>query len=311
MDFLNTQEKARLQKILAKSSKLQTAAERIECLTMCSLRNYCSSIPFDQSTDKFVSSLIVQLSKFEISSENSKKIGLVVLLEYITEFDELDFSPEEQNFIQYVINKWEQSKKQSSVPKNSQQQSQSTSSQSPIPTQVNREHPVSNRLKPAVQTKTNNRPNPPVRRQQNIAQPSVDRARYTTTIIGKKIWFILVFIVIIWSVVGYFSQSLINNGPSNQMLSALIICGFLGGVCSGLLGGWLALKLVTPSIQLETSLIYSAIEIVGGAIGWIIVGMLTYNFNLLQEYGQLIGFMFGLLIVVVIFGWLNLIRHRV
>ncbi|GAA6623272.1 hypothetical protein [Scytonema sp. NUACC26] len=309
MDFLNAQEKVQLQRILAKISGLQTASERSDFLTICSLRNYCSSISFDCSTDKFVSSLIVQLSKFKIISGNSKKLGLVVLLEYINELGEYEIglSPEDRDFIQYVINKWEQSKKQSPVPKNSQQPPQSTSSQPPIQRQVNIQPPVSNRPK-SVQTTTNNRPNSPARRRQNSAQPSVDTVRYTVIIV-KKIWFILVFIVIIWSVVGYFSQSLIDV-PSNQMLSVLIIYGFLGGICSGLLGGWLALKLVAPSIQLETSLIYSAIKMIAVAIGWTMVGKLAYNSNMLREQGPLIGFMFGILIAIVIIGWLNLIRHR-
>jgi hypothetical protein len=310
MDFLNAQEKVQLQRILAKISGLQTASERSDFLSICSLRNYCSSISFDRSTDKFVSSLIVELSKFEIISGNSKKLGLVVLLEYINELGEyeLSLSPEDRNFIQYVVNKWEQFKKQSPVQKNSQQPNQSTSSQPPIQRQVNIQPPVGNRPK-SVETTTNNRSNSPVRRRQNSTQPSIDTVRYTVTIV-KKIWFILVFIVIIWSVIGYFSQPKISDVPSSQMLSFLIIYGSLGGVCSGVLGGWLALKLVAPSIQLETSLIYSVIKMIAVAIGWTMVGMLAYNSNMLQEHGQLIGFMFGILIAIVIIGWLNLIRYR-
>lgn len=105
MELLNTQEKAHLQKILARSSQLQTADDRRNFLTLCDLIEYCD-VQLDKTSRNFVISLLAQLSKVYIKAENSKRLGLVVFLENISKFD-LDLSEEDNKFIQYVITKCE------------------------------------------------------------------------------------------------------------------------------------------------------------------------------------------------------------
>jgi signal peptidase I len=116
MELLNTQEKAHLQKILARSSQLQTADDRRNFLTLCDLIEYCD-VQLDKTSRNFVISLLAQLSKVYIKAENSKRLGLVVFLENISNFD-LDLSEEDKKFIQYVITKCEtgQVSKPGSVP---------------------------------------------------------------------------------------------------------------------------------------------------------------------------------------------------
>ncbi len=116
MELLNTQEKAHLQRILARSSQLQTADDRRNFLTLCDLIEYCD-VQLDKTSSKFVIGLLAQLSKVYIKAENSKRLGLVVFLENISNFD-LDLSEEDKKFIQYVITKCEtgQVNKPGSVP---------------------------------------------------------------------------------------------------------------------------------------------------------------------------------------------------
>lgn len=116
MELLNTQEKAHLQKILARSSQLQTADDRRNFLTLCDLIEYCD-VQLDKTSRNFVISLLAQLSKVYIKAENSNRLGLVVFLENISNFD-LDLSEEDKKFIQDIITKCdtEQVKKHGSVP---------------------------------------------------------------------------------------------------------------------------------------------------------------------------------------------------
>jgi signal peptidase I len=105
MKLLNTQEKAHLQRILARSSQLQTADDRRNFLTLCDLIEYCD-VQLDKTSNKFVIGLLAQLSKVYIKVENSKRLGLVVFLENISNFD-LDLSEEDKKFIQDLITKCE------------------------------------------------------------------------------------------------------------------------------------------------------------------------------------------------------------
>ena len=105
MELLNTQEKAHLQRILARSSQLQTADDRRNFLTICDLIEYCD-VQLDKTSSKFVIGLLAQLSKVYIKTENSKRLGLVVFLENISNFD-LDLSEEDKKFIQDIITKCE------------------------------------------------------------------------------------------------------------------------------------------------------------------------------------------------------------
>ncbi|MBW4595515.1 MAG: caspase family protein [Brasilonema angustatum HA4187-MV1] len=107
MEFLNPQEKTQLQRILARNSQFQTANDRNSFLAFCGLEEYCSSIQIDQPLSKFLISLFATLSKVYITVDNSQRLGLVVLLEYITLIDSC-LSTEEQDFIHHIISKWEQ-----------------------------------------------------------------------------------------------------------------------------------------------------------------------------------------------------------
>lgn len=107
MEFLNSEEKIKILKILAKSSQLQTSDERRNFLFLCGLEDYCGSIQLDQPSGKFVISLCSTLSKVYITLENSKRLGLIVLLEYINQLDS-NLSTDDQDFIQHIITKGEQ-----------------------------------------------------------------------------------------------------------------------------------------------------------------------------------------------------------
>ncbi|HBB32217.1 MAG TPA: hypothetical protein DDZ80_27575 [Cyanobacteria bacterium UBA8803] len=106
MDFLNSQEKFQLLRILTKSSQLQTADERSNVLAFCGLDQYCGLVQLDQPLGKFVISIYATLSQVYVTVDNSEKLGLVVFLEYLSQID-FNLSEEDKKFIQYVITKWE------------------------------------------------------------------------------------------------------------------------------------------------------------------------------------------------------------
>ncbi len=106
MEFINFQEKLQIQRILAKSSLLQTADDRRNFLTFCGIEKHFE-LQLDQSIGKFVISLLVQLLKMEVVIDNYKKLGLIVFLEYLNQLD-YSLSPEDQDFIKYIQSKWEQ-----------------------------------------------------------------------------------------------------------------------------------------------------------------------------------------------------------
>jgi len=126
MDFLNSQEKFQLQRILAKSSQLQTSDERRNFLIFCGLEDSWGLVQLDQPLGKFVISLCSTLSKVYITVEDSEKLGLIVFLEYINEI-ESSLSTNDQHFIQHVITKGEQWQ----ASKTGKQQSEEPSSPSP------------------------------------------------------------------------------------------------------------------------------------------------------------------------------------
>ncbi|MFN6567342.1 toll/interleukin-1 receptor domain-containing protein [Dendronalium sp. ChiSLP03b] len=188
---------------------------------------------------------------------------------------------------QEVINKSEPLNKQSN-PKVSRQQLRPTSSQRPIQT-------------PAINT------------QKTIARPPITRLSISTVdnavAVGKKIWFILLPLVIIWFFVGAINQSFISNINSTQVLIVLIISGSLGGFFSGLAAwiAWWRIVVARRSVQWEQALLCSIIGLIGGAIGWAIIGnTLNNQGGNLREYGHVFGLFFGLIVVVAILGWLSL-----
>jgi hypothetical protein len=122
MEFLNPEEKHQLQRILTKSSQLQTAYERSNLLTFCGLESSCGLIQLDQPSGKFVISLCSTLSKVYITVENSERLGLIVFLEYINQIDS-SLSTDEQDFIQHVITQGEQSQASKTIKQPSEQRS--------------------------------------------------------------------------------------------------------------------------------------------------------------------------------------------
>lgn len=87
MDFLDSQEKFQLQRILAKSSQLQTSDERRNFLIFCGLEDSCGLVQLDQPSGKFIISLFSTLSKVYITVEHSQRLGLIVFLEYLSQID--------------------------------------------------------------------------------------------------------------------------------------------------------------------------------------------------------------------------------
>lgn len=114
MKFLTYKESNQLQKLLISNAVLQTVDEdfRRALFTNCGLGKYCSLIPLDKPPFQFVIILCQKLSEVYITVDSSQRLGLVVLLEYISQID-LNLSNDDKNFINYVITKWEQQQKAS------------------------------------------------------------------------------------------------------------------------------------------------------------------------------------------------------
>jgi len=112
VQFLTYPEISQLQKILINNTLLQTSDVdfRNALLTNCGLGTYCSLIPLDKPPFQFVIILCKKLSEIHITVDASQRLGLIVFLEYISQFD-INFSSEEKSFINHVITKWEQQQK--------------------------------------------------------------------------------------------------------------------------------------------------------------------------------------------------------
>lgn len=110
MRFLCYPEINKLQQILINKTQLHTADAdlRRALLTSCGLGKYSSLLPLDKNSFQFVISLCAKLSESYITVDNSKRLGLIVFLDYIRQIDP-NLSEEDQDFLEYVIAKWEQS----------------------------------------------------------------------------------------------------------------------------------------------------------------------------------------------------------
>jgi WD40 repeat protein len=133
MKFISLKEKSQLLQILTERPQLQTTEGRSSFLTLCGLEDSLGLIQLDQPSGKFVISLYSTLSKVDITVENHERLGLVVFLEHINQIDS-SLSTNEQDFIQYVINQWEQwqaskTRKQSEQPSSPSPQTIITSTQ--------------------------------------------------------------------------------------------------------------------------------------------------------------------------------------
>ena len=114
MEFLNSQEKAQLQKILTHRTLLKTAdAElRSAVLSNCGLGEYSALLPLEATTFQFVFSLCAKLSKVYITVEHSQRLGLIVFLEYLSQTD-LNLAAADREIIEHVIGKWNLAQKNS------------------------------------------------------------------------------------------------------------------------------------------------------------------------------------------------------
>jgi len=103
MNFIESEEKNQLRRILAESSRLQTHSDRCEFLKFCGLGNYCKSMKkIEGSSDQFSMELYNLLSKKNV--DHSEKLALVVFLEYLSEQDS-NLSDPDKKLIEYIINK--------------------------------------------------------------------------------------------------------------------------------------------------------------------------------------------------------------
>lgn len=107
MESLTAQEQGKLKEILAKSSQLQTADNRIDFIMSCGLHIYLKSIQIDKVFDIFFTSLIVVFCTKLIKTENGEeKLAVVIFLEYFIQL-ETTLSTEDKDSIEYFIQKYQ------------------------------------------------------------------------------------------------------------------------------------------------------------------------------------------------------------
>ncbi|MDZ7958294.1 MAG: hypothetical protein RMY34_10395 [Aulosira sp. DedQUE10] len=125
--------------------------------------------------------------------------------------------------------------------------------------------------------------------------------------VGKKMWFIMLPIVMLWFVLGIYG---LKSDNQKSLISIWIISGSLGGALSGL-GGCLAWWRVAPRLfQWEQVLLFLTIGVISGAISWAIVGKILDTWNLQDSYGSFVGLLFGFIVVCVIIWQLSLRRSK-
>ncbi|NEQ70013.1 MAG: hypothetical protein F6K21_31895 [Symploca sp. SIO2D2] len=109
MKFLTLTERVQLQNILTHKTVLRTADAdlRQNILSICELDKYSSLLTLDTNSSNFAISLCARLSDDSVTTGNTERLGLIVLLEYLSDSDE-SISPEDKGFITHVIKKWEQ-----------------------------------------------------------------------------------------------------------------------------------------------------------------------------------------------------------
>ncbi len=110
MHFLTYTEIGQLQHILIHRTILKTADAdtRSNLLGSCGLSDICGVIPLNIPAAQFVINLCPKLSEVHITVESSRRLGLVVFLEYLSMIDP-HLSEDEKIFFKHVVTKWEQS----------------------------------------------------------------------------------------------------------------------------------------------------------------------------------------------------------
>lgn len=109
MEWINPPEKFRILQILTQSDQLQTADNRRNLLRFCGLEKYSGLVQLDKPAEQFAISVISTLSNVSLTVESSRKIGLVVFLDNLSQLDS-SLSDEDKDFIQQLITKGEPGK---------------------------------------------------------------------------------------------------------------------------------------------------------------------------------------------------------
>jgi hypothetical protein len=104
--FLDADEIGVLKQILTRSELLQTSEERRNFLRICGFENASNLVPLDKSSNKFVISILAQLTRVHSQTNSSTRLELVVFLEFLAKTDS-SYSEKERDFFEYIINKIE------------------------------------------------------------------------------------------------------------------------------------------------------------------------------------------------------------
>jgi hypothetical protein len=105
---LNCNEIATLKQILTRSLNLQTTDDRRDFLSICGLEKVGASIQLDKPLSQFIINLLAQLARVYIEADSSKRIGLVIFLEFISKIDS-SLSEKDKQFIEYILIKLKRS----------------------------------------------------------------------------------------------------------------------------------------------------------------------------------------------------------
>jgi len=103
LDFLSLTEIAILKQILTRSANMQNTDDRRNFLSICGLEKVGSFIQLDKPLSQFIISLLAQLTRVYIEADFSKRIGLVIFLEFISKIDS-SLSEEDKQFIEDILN---------------------------------------------------------------------------------------------------------------------------------------------------------------------------------------------------------------
>lgn len=108
LESLNCNDIVILKQILSRSIYLQFTDDRRDFLNICKLEKIGNLIQLDKPLNQFITSLLVRLSRVYIGANYSKKIGLVIFLEFISNIDS-SLSEEDKQFIEYILTKLKRS----------------------------------------------------------------------------------------------------------------------------------------------------------------------------------------------------------
>ncbi len=108
MNFLTHEEKLQLQKLLINNRFLQTADAqgRRDFLSNCGLLEIANNISFHATSEQFIIALLPRLLTDQVVIDQAERLSLIIFLEYLLLY--AHFSQEETDFLNYLIQHWEQ-----------------------------------------------------------------------------------------------------------------------------------------------------------------------------------------------------------